>query len=194
MWRVSSAARFSSKYFFTSQVPLLKTRTLSSANTIVVNCSNDSESKCPTTDTWLKRVLLDGLKLQQGSLLRLTSELQPTASVLVKLKKSGKHRSHSGPVIDREGYSVSSSLRAFVEACDVIGDVSLGVKSFKHIHSAIRKHRKGFSLDISLYHVLFRCLSRRGHIQVRRVKPNLSTLSSALLSTPYASRRLSRPL
>ena len=169
MWRISSAARFNSNHFFSSEAPYLKGRTLSSANTIVAKCSNDSKPKCPTKDPPLKKDLLEGLKLQQGSLLQLTSQFQPFSTVLAKVRKLGKHRSHIGPVIDREGYYVSSTLRAFVEACDVIGDVPLGVKSFKHIHSTIKKLKKGISLDISLYLVLLRCTSRRGHVQVRFV-------------------------
>ena len=111
--------------------------------------------------------MLDHLKKHQAALIRLTNELQTPSSCLVKPVKPNRLRTQSsGPVISSEGYAVSSALRAFVEACDVISEIPLALKSFRHVHSTIKKTRKNLSLDISLFYVLLQSVARRGQLQV----------------------------
>ena len=166
MWRVSLAVRQCPKYFFTSPTTFLRCRMISSANPNV-KWSNDSRPENQQKHPSLKPDdVLSSLRLQQESLLLSTSALQPITSALTTPRKSSKQSSQSRPVIGREGYSISLTLRAFVEACDVISDVPLALKFFRNIHSGIIKYKKGLSLDISLYHLLLRTVAKRGNLQV----------------------------
>jgi hypothetical protein len=106
------------------------------------------------------------LKNHQEALTLLTTDFHPIKSVLVKPEKRSKSQVKTGPAIDRDGYAVSSALRAFVEACDVISEVPLALKSFRNIQATMKKINKSLPLDISLYHMLLRSVSRRGLIQV----------------------------
>ena len=152
-----------------TDLKLLNSRKLSSAISNVKSAvdsrtNNVADKKSPQNDV---NDLVSLIKRQQEALTLLTTNLHPIKSVLIKPNsRTSKSHAQSGPVIDREGYAVSSAMRAFIEACDVISEIPLALKSFRNIHSAIKKLKKAINLDVSLYHILLRSVSRRGLIQV----------------------------
>ena len=169
MWRFKAAVVKRPKSNFSSPYNLQSIFFLTSTNTIV-NSSNDSRPEVSSKSSPKQNAFLQALKSGQESLVYLTSDLQPISSILTKPKNIVKNSTITSPIIDRDGYAVSSTLRAFVEACDVISDVPLALKSFHNIHSGIKKldkkYKNGLNLDISLYHTLLRSVARRGNMKV----------------------------
>lgn len=110
--------------------------------------------------------MLNRLNRHQAALIALTNELKTPTSTLGKFFKPNRLRTQNGPVISSEGYAVSSLLRAFVEACDVISEMPIALKSFRNVHSTVKRVRKNMSLDISLFHGLLQNVARLGQLQV----------------------------
>ena len=109
---------------------------------------------------------LGKLRETQESLISVTRDLDKPESAVIESYSKTEAQVHKGPALEREGYSASSTLRAFTEACDVISEVPLALKSLRQIKSNLSRLKKTMAMDISLYHVMLRCVARESNFQV----------------------------
>jgi hypothetical protein len=169
MWRAHFVARQCPKNIFSPQFRACSeartfSRKLTSVKTNAAVCDDNVTSAKPDREC-AKQLVSRVRQFQQTIHASGLKDLKPLKPVLVK-RSAKSSKTHGGPTVDQEGQSISAMLSAFVEACDVIDEVPLAFKSFRGIHSAVKKQRKGLNLDSRLYQVLLRGLARQGSLQV----------------------------